>query len=86
MRELIRTSGYVMTVHAAEEMEVDGLTAFDIERCILTGEIVTRQKDRDTEESKYLVQGKAVVGGHEIVTVAKIGPTGKLVIITVYVW
>ena len=71
-----------MTVHAVEEMEVDGLTA---ERCILTGEIVTRQKDRVTGESKYLVQGKAVVGGHEIVTVAKIGPTGKLVVVTVYV-
>jgi len=73
-----------MTVHGVEEMETDGLTAFDIERCILTGEIITRQKDRDTAETKYLVQGKTV-GGNEMVTVAKIGPTGKLVIITVYV-
>ncbi len=83
MRKLVRTSGYVMTIHAVEEMEADGLSVFDIERCILTGEIVTRQKDRDTGESKYLVQGKAV-GGNKIVTVAKIAPTGKLVIITVY--
>ncbi len=44
-----------MTVHGVEEMEADGLTVFDIERSILTGEIVGRQKDRVTGEPKYLV-------------------------------
>ena len=44
MRELVRTSQYVMTLHAEEEMEADGLSAFDIERCILTGRIVERQR------------------------------------------
>ena len=46
----IRTRQYVMTLHAEEEMDDDEFSIFDIERCILTGEIIERQKDRDTEE------------------------------------
>ena len=83
MRELVRTSGYVMTAHGVEEMEAEGLTIFDLEHCILTGEIVERQKDRGTGEWKYLIQGKTL-GEDTAVVVAKIGPTGKLVMITVY--
>jgi hypothetical protein len=83
MRELVRTSRYVMTVHGHEEMQADQLTVFDVEHCILTGEIVERQKDARTGEWKYLVQGETL--GHERgVVVAKVGATGKLVIITVY--
>lgn len=48
MRELVRTSRYVMTVHGHEEMVADHLTVFDVEHCILTGEIVERQKDART--------------------------------------
>ena len=40
MREKIRTRQYIMTVHAEEEMDEDDLTIFDIEHCILTGEII----------------------------------------------
>ena len=47
MQEKIRTRQYVVTVHAEEEMASDGLTIFDVERAILTGEIEERQKDRD---------------------------------------
>lgn len=42
MRERIRTRFYVMTLHAEEEMDEDGLTIFDVERGILTGEIIKR--------------------------------------------
>ena len=84
MRELVRTSGYVMTLHAVEEMEADGLTVFDMERCILTGEIVSRQRDTETGQSKYMIEGETVSRRH-MVAVGKIGVTGKLVIITVYV-
>jgi hypothetical protein len=35
----IRNRQYVMTLHAEEEMDDDELSIFDIERCILTGEI-----------------------------------------------
>ena len=43
MRELVRTSRYVLTVHGHEEMEADQLTVFDVEHCILTGKVVERQ-------------------------------------------
>jgi hypothetical protein len=72
-----------MTLHAEEEMSDDELTIFDVERGILTGEIVERQKEAETGEWKYLVKGQTVAGG-EIVVVTKISLTGKLVIITVY--
>jgi len=41
-----------MTIHAEEEMDEDGLSIFDVERAILTGDIIERQKDRETEEWK----------------------------------
>jgi hypothetical protein len=83
MRDKIRTRLYVMTVHAEEEMDEDGLAIFDVERCILTGEIVHKQKDPETKEWKYVVKGHSV-RGDEVITVTKLAPTGKLVIITVY--
>ena len=42
-----------------------------------------RQKDRDTGEWKYLIEGKTLAGD-VLVVVAKLSITGKLVIITVY--
>jgi len=83
MREKIRTCPYVMTIHAEEEMDDDGLSIFNIERCILTGEIIERQKNRVTNEWKYLVEGQTTAGSH-LVVVTKLGPTEKLIIITVY--
>jgi hypothetical protein len=83
MREKIRTRQYVMTLHAEEEMDDDGLTIFDVERGILAGEIIERQKDRNTAEPKYLVSGKTIEN-NPIVVVVKLSPTGKLVIITVF--
>lgn len=83
MREKIRTRQYVMTLHAEEEMNNDGLTIFDIERAILNGEIVERQEDQHTGEWKYPVAGQAT-DGRPVVVVGKVSVTGKLVIITVY--
>ncbi len=83
MQEKIRTRQYIMTLHAEEEMDDDQLTTFDVECCILTGEIVERQKDRDTGERKYLIKGRTLTG-IEVVVVTKLSPTGKLVIITIY--
>jgi hypothetical protein len=40
MREKIRTRQYVMTLHAEEEMNEDGLTIFDVESIVLSGSIV----------------------------------------------
>lgn len=81
--EKVRNRQYVMTLHAEEEMNDDELTIFDVERAILTGEIVERQKDQATAEWKYLVSGKTLQN-IQIIVVAKLSPTGKMVIITVY--
>jgi hypothetical protein len=43
-----------------------------------------RQKDKVTAEWKYLIRGETIEGG-EIELIVKLGPTGKLVIITVYI-
>ena len=83
MRERIRTRQYVMTLHAEEEMADDNLSIFDIERVVLTGKIVERQKDQNTKEWKYLVEGKTISAGMAVV-IGKLSITGKLVIITVY--
>jgi hypothetical protein len=84
MREKIRTRQYVITLHAEEEMNDDDLTIYDVECGILTGEILERQKDRVTAEWKYRINGKTV-DGSEVEVMAKLSPTGKLVIVTVYV-
>lgn len=83
MWERIRTRQYVMTLHAEEEMADDNLSIFDIERVVLTGKIVERQKDQNTKEWKYLVEGKTISAGMAVV-IGKLSITGKLVIITVY--
>ena len=83
MREKIRTRQYVMTLHAEEEMSDDDLTIFDVERAILTSEVIERQGDHTTGEWKCLILGQSVHGdGVEIV--AKVSVTGTLVIVTVY--
>jgi hypothetical protein len=44
MRQLVRARQYVMSLHADEEMDADGLTIFDVESVILTGKIITYLK------------------------------------------
>lgn len=83
IRENVRTCNYLMTLHAEEEMNDDGLTIFDVENCLLTGRIYERQKDRNTGEWKYLVTGKTLKK-NEAVIVIKLSLTGSLFIITVY--
>lgn len=84
MREKIRTRQYMMTLHAEEEMNDGGFTIYDVECGILAGEILGRQKDRMAAEWKYHIRGETVDGG-EVEIIAKLSPTGKLVIITVYI-
>jgi len=84
MRDKIRRREYIMSIHAEEEMNDDDLSIFGVERCILTGKILERQKEKVTAEWKYRIKGQSLISG-EIEVVAKLSPTGKLVIITVYV-
>ena len=84
LRQLIRTLSYAVSTHAADELEDDNLTILDLENVVLSGQIVERQRDRSTRETKYVVQG-STLDGTAAEVVAKVGHTGKLFIITVYV-
>lgn len=83
-RSRIRERRYVVTLHALDEIDEDALSVFDVERAILTGEIIQRQRDQTTREWKYLVRGNAI-DGRQIVVVSKLGLTDKLVVITAWV-
>ena len=82
-RELVRGGQYVMTTHADEEADEDSPSILDIENVILTGSIVERQRDRETREWKYVVQGQALDDRDGFV-VAQFGLVGRLYILTVY--
>ena len=84
IQEKVRTLEYVMTIHAEEEMDDDGLTIFDIEHVLLNGEIVERQRGHQTGEWKYLIEGRTL-GSEVAIVVTKLNLTGKLIIITIYV-
>jgi hypothetical protein len=83
IRDLVRSLNYVVSLHAAEELEDDNLTILNLENIILTGRIVERQRDRQTRETKVLIRGRSL-DGREAEVVVKLGPTGALYIITVY--
>lgn len=83
-RARVRERRYVLTLHALDELDEDALPVFDVERAILTGEIVERQRDQTTRERKYLVRGQAV-DGRRVVVVGKLGASNKLVVITAWV-
>ena len=72
-----------MTIHADEEMNADDLSVFDVEAAILGGRVVERQRDRTTREFKYVVRGKGLAG-QPVGVVVKIGPTGRMAVLTVY--
>ena len=83
IRELIRSLKYVVSLHASEVLEDDNLSILDFENIVLTGQIIERQRDRKTQEVKCVIAGVTLDGvTAEVVT--KIGPTGRLIIITVY--
>ena len=84
LRNLIRTLNYVVSTHAAEELEDDNLAILDLENIILTGHVVGRQRDIQTREIKYVVSG-VTIEGSQAQAVVKVGFTGKLIIITIYV-
>ena len=65
-------------------MDDEGLSIFDLESVVLTGEIVEQQRDRRTREQKYVIRGRTL-GGSAASVVAKFGPTGRAVLITIYV-
>lgn len=75
LRDLILNSDYVVTVHAYDEIAADDLTIWDIESVFLTGEVLERQRDVKTSESKYRVRG-ASLSGDPVEVIAKHAVTG----------
>ena len=84
-RHLMRTLNYVASTHAAEELDDDNLSILDLENIVLTGQIRERQRDAQTREVKCVVTG-ITLNGATAEAVVKIGFTGKLVVITVYLY
>lgn len=84
IQEKVQSQEYVLTLYAEDEMVQDGLTSFDVENALLTGEIVRRQRDSYRGEWKYVVEGRTL-GSEIAVVVTKLAFSRKLVIITVYV-
>lgn len=82
-RDCVREGKVVVTQHAFEEMNDDDLMQFDVEHCILNGEIIERQWDNEWNEWKYIISGKSS-DGELMDVVLKIGYQDKSVIITTY--
>ncbi len=83
IRALVRSLNYLVSNHAAEELDDDDLTILDLESIIHSGEITQRQRDPQTREVKCVVSG-VTLDGIPAETVVKVGYGGKLVFITVY--
>ena len=84
LRQLIRSLSYVVSTHAADELEDDNLSILDLENVVLTGQVTDRQRDRVTRETKYVIHG-STLDGHAAEVIAKVGLTGRLFVITIYV-
>ena len=84
IRDLVRSLNYVVSIHAAEELEDDNLTILDLESILLTGQIVQRQRDRHTREVKTVVRGRTL-DAVEAEAIVKLGHTGTLFVVTVYI-
>ena len=83
VRDLVRSVNYVVSLHAAEELEDDNLTILDLENILLTGRIVERQKERRTRETKTVIRGR-ILDDREGEAVVKVNLSGALYVVTVY--
>ena len=83
VRDLVRSVNYVVSLHAAEELEDDNLTILDLENILLTGRVVERQKDRGTRETKTVIRGR-ILDDREGEAVVKVNLAGILYVVTVY--
>ena len=78
----IRESNYYMTRHAQLKMYKQDLILAEVERAILKGRIIERQKNTKSSEFKYRIRG--IIPGGEIEAIFKFAPDERLAIITVY--
>ena len=86
MRDRVRAGQVAMSIHAIEEMQLDGLTLDDLKQCILTGRIVERQFDELFAENKYLIESATLDSAEFIHVVAKLGKKNTVIITMYRVW
>jgi hypothetical protein len=55
---LLHIQAKIRALQADEEMDDDALSILDVEQVILIGQIVERQRDRNTGDWKYLINGQ----------------------------
>jgi hypothetical protein len=84
LRQHVRTLNYVVSSHAAEELEDDNLSILDLENILLSEQVIARQRDKKTNEIKLII-ARATLDGTAAEVVVKVGFSGKLIIITAYV-
>ncbi len=82
MRARVRNGRLAMSIHATDEMHVDGLTLDDLKQCILKGRIVERQFDEAYAENKYVIEGPTLKRADIIHVLAKLGKRNTVVITT----
>jgi hypothetical protein len=83
IRECVRKGRVLVSNHTEEELEADGLTAFDLDLLLGSGFLAERQRDRVTGEWKYLLEGVVLGGGHAA-AVVRMDPADMLIVVTVY--
>jgi hypothetical protein len=83
LRDLVRQHRYLVSSHAADELQHDELDILDPASIVLTGKIIERQRDHKTGEAKYVIRGITLASAIGCV-VAKFDSIGRAVIITVY--
>jgi hypothetical protein len=62
IRALVRAGRVVVSRHAEEELEADGLTGFDLEAILARGFLAERQRDRELGGWKYVLEGSTLDG------------------------
>ena len=83
MRAAVKAGRLVLTEHAVDEMIADDLFEFDVENCILTGDITERQWDDDSQKWKYVIEGEST-DGQALAVVARFGSNDYVVVITTF--
>jgi hypothetical protein len=83
MREAVEAGQIAVTEHAVDEMIVDDLFQFDLEHCIMTGDITDMQWDDDFQEWKYVIEGEST-DGEALAVVARFGAYNNVVVITTF--
>jgi hypothetical protein len=83
MREAVEAGQIALTEHAVDEMIVDDLFQFDLEHCIMTGDITDTQWDDDFQEWKYVIEGEST-DGEALAVVARFGACNNVVVITTF--